>query len=216
MAFLFAKSVGYDFYLWLNDDTELFPDAIARLLSVYELKNKGFCDNNIIVGSTKSAISGCLTYGGYYQSFGITSKTVPIYSDQIILECNNMNGNCVLISSSVARIVGDLDDRYQHSLGDIDYALRAWRLGVKIWVAPGFVGICERNAVIETYQDKDLSLKDRWSKVISPKGLPYLPWFYFTKNHLGVLWPLYWVRPYIRIIIESLVNVFINNFSKKK
>ena len=215
IAFMFAKKRGYDFYLWLNDDTELFSDAIVRLLSVYDLKSKEF-DWNIIVGSTKSAINGCRTYGAYYSTFGMICKTVSIYSDMMILECNNMNGNCVLISESVAKKVGDIDSRFQHSLGDIDYALRSWKSGVKIWAAPNFIGICERNSDIGTYKDKCLTMKDRYRKVSEPKGLPYLPWFFFTKTHLGFLWPLYWIWPYLKILIDSIMHIFLENLENLK
>ena len=205
-AFIYAKKIGYDFYLWLNDDTEIFSDAIVRLLSVYELKRKKY-DYNIIVGSTKSVINGCLTYGAYYSTFGLLCKTESIHSDTQILECNSMNANCVLISESVAKKVGDLDFCFQHALGDIDYALRAWKLGVKIWAAPGFIGICEKNTDIGTYKDNNLPMCDRWRKIMGPKGLPYLSWFYFTKNHLGILWPLYWLWPYFRLLIDPIMVI---------
>ena len=51
-----------DYFLWLNDDMDLFDDAISNCLK-YELKNK--TKNYICVGSTMDTNKNYWSYGGY-------------------------------------------------------------------------------------------------------------------------------------------------------
>lgn len=43
-------------------------------------------------------------------------------------------------------------------MGDFDFGLRAKGKGTKIFIAPGILGICERNSVKGTYNDTEFSL----------------------------------------------------------
>ena len=61
LAFREAMQGDYDFYLWLNDDTLLYPDAVQRLLET----SKQFDDKAIIVGSVQDPDTGAWTYGGF-------------------------------------------------------------------------------------------------------------------------------------------------------
>jgi GT2 family glycosyltransferase len=60
LAFCEAYKEDFDFYLWLNDDTELFSHALSQLLKTYN--NLG--EMAIVVGSTQDPNSKKLTYGG--------------------------------------------------------------------------------------------------------------------------------------------------------
>src|SRR3546814_286220 len=117
-----------------------------------------------------------------------------------------MNGNCVLIPSEVATAVGNIDPVFSHSMGDFDYALRARRMGWTIWVAPGFVGICRRNPVSGSFLDESLRLRTRVGAMIGRKGLPPWEWGTFAQRYGGVLWPLYWASPYVKVFLASLVR----------
>ena len=51
---------GFNHYLWLNDDTALFPDALSNLLDASVRLGR----ENIVVGSTHDPETHQLTYGG--------------------------------------------------------------------------------------------------------------------------------------------------------
>jgi GT2 family glycosyltransferase len=202
LAFGEALQQDYEYYLWLNDDTILEADAIERLLKVHQdLCEKGL-NNSIIVGSTKDALSGEPTYGGAIKSNKWYSNKYDFLQPSLILQkCETMFGNCILIPRIVAKKVGNIDKVFIHSLGDLDYGLRARKLGCSIWVAPGYMGTCSKNSIRNSWADTDLKLFERLKKAIHFKGFPPKPWAVFCMRHSGLLWFLFWFLPYLRSII---------------
>lgn len=79
-----------------------------------------------------------------------------------------MNGNCTLIPGDVARKLGNLEPRFQHHYGDVDY--RARRAGFSIHVAPGFLGTCSGNSINGTWRDRSISVRRRWRDLLSSRG----------------------------------------------
>ncbi len=201
-AFALALQIKFDGYLWLNDDTILYPTAIDSLVRT----SKEISDDDrrlgIVVGSTQDPATRTLTYGGVLA----TSRLRPfryklVEPRHTPIECHTMNGNCVLVPHEVATIVGNLESRFSHALGDMDYGLRARNAGFKVFVTPGYVGTCARNAVAGTFKDRSLPLRERLRKVVQPKGLPPDAWLLFTRRHAGILWPIYFLWPYLSIVL---------------
>ncbi|MDM9580592.1 MULTISPECIES: glycosyltransferase family 2 protein [unclassified Nostoc] len=202
LAFGEAIKYQYDYYLWLNDDTFLEANAVTKLLQVHQnLTELGYADS-IVVGSTKDLITGKATYGGAVKSKKWYSNKFEFLEPSFVIQqCDAMYGNCVLIHKSVAAKVGNIDTAFVHSLGDLDYALRARKLGCKIWVAPGYIGTCTKNSIRNSWADTNLNLLERLKKVLEIKGFPLKSWTIFCSRHSGPFWILYWFLPYIRAII---------------
>jgi len=95
--------------------------------------------------------------------------------------CHTMNGNCVL------------EPQIAHAMGDTDYGLRAGRTGIKVFIAPNYVGQCQRSQVTGSFNERTLYAKQRWEKIMQPKGLSPASWWMFTWRHDGMLAPIYWV-----------------------
>lgn len=207
VAFAAAMEKGFDYYLWLNDDTLLYPTAINSLIATSCELHAKHGKSVIVVGSTQDANDGRLTYGGVIRPNKwkalffklITPKDVPI-------ECETMNGNCVLIPSEVAQAVGNMEPKFAHAMGDQDYGLRARYAGFSVWVMAGFAGTCSRNAVTGSFNDTSLPVTMRLRKMIQPKGLPLSSWRVFTQRHAGILWPIYWLWPYAKVMLQGLVK----------
>jgi GT2 family glycosyltransferase len=209
LAFAEAMQNGYKYYLWLNDDTLIEPKVIERLLAIHRDLSEHDHSNSIVIGSTKDPRTGKPTYGGSVRSKRwYSNKFEFLEPSGVLQECDTMYGNCVLIPDSVARKVGNLDAAFIHSLGDLDYGLRARKLGCSIWVAPGYVGICTKNSIRNSWADSDLPLSERLKKVVQIKGFPLKPWTIFCSRHSGLFWFIYWFLPYIRAIIgyKNLAN----------
>lgn len=171
LSFSEAMKKKYDFYLWLNDDTFLEPCACKLLLSDYEKVAGDGLRRHIIVGTTTDPNSGQMTYCGHIRR----SIWHPFHYHAVLpgnrpKPCNVMNGNCVLIAREVVELVGNLDSAFAHFAGDLDYGLRARKLGCSIWVATGYVGICECNGLRGTWRDGTLPLRKRWAAMMSQKG----------------------------------------------
>ncbi|MEL6495367.1 MAG: glycosyltransferase family 2 protein [Cyanobacteria bacterium J06623_7] len=202
LAFGEALKGDYDYYVWLNDDTMLNPDAFKTLLAIHrDLSARGY-DDSIVVGSTQDPLTGKPTYGGAVKSKRwYSNKLEFLEPGNELQECDTMYGNCVFIPRAVAQKVGNIDSAYVHSLGDIDYGLRARQAGCTVWAAPGFVGTCAQNAVAGSWIDPNLSVRQRLKKVVQVKNFPFSPWTAFTKRHSGSFWFFFWCLPYIRAII---------------
>ena len=210
LAFKKAMKKNYDYYLWLNDDTLLYEDSLDRLLKTHYKLSEKYTKKTIIVGSTCDPATGILTYGGaIHCSRWHPLKFRLIKPSDIPLEIDAMNGNCVLISSEVVRIVGNIDKAFSHSIGDYDYALRAKSLSCSVWLAPGYVGTCERNKV--NLFTMNVNIKEKLKRINQPKGLPFIEWKVFAKRHAGILWPFYCIMPYMKLILPEIIIKFNKN-----
>jgi GT2 family glycosyltransferase len=200
-----AFESNYNYYLWINDDTMLVPQALSCLLSTHHKLSQLGHSESIIVGSTQDPDTRDFTYGGIIRTkFWHPLKFTPIAPSQEPIQCATMNGNCVLIPRAVAQKVGNLDPVFTHSMGDFDYGLRARQHGCSVWVAPGYLGTCSLNSNQNTWQDINVPLGARLQKVKQPKGLPTQEWRLFARRHAGPFWYIYWVSPYIRLLLTSM------------
>lgn len=200
MGFGLAIQRDYDFYLWLNDDTDLDKDAVARLIETHSQVSRQLGDSVIIVGSVRDPRSGALSYGGWRERRGrLGSKSWEKVPPDMgnWLECDTINGNCVLVPRAVVQRIGNLDPVFRHSMGDMDYGLRAHKKGCATVIAPGYYGTCEINDGTGSWTDIDMPLRSRWRKLLGPKGLPIKEWGIFSYRHKGPLWILVWLSPYI-------------------
>jgi GT2 family glycosyltransferase len=216
-AFAEAVQCDYDYYLWLNDDTTLYPNALGKLLETYQsLKQQGE-QRAIIAGSTCDPNTGALTYGGVVRR----SRWRPLKFDLVepseqVQRCDTINGNCVLISRAVVQAVGNLDPAFTHYIGDWDYGLRAGQQGCTAWIAPGYVGTCSQNEQPTSQTNSSVSPSEQLKQMGQPKGLTVQKeilyslgeWKVFAQRHGGLLWPIYWLIPYRRLLWTSLMSRF--------
>lgn len=207
MAQAAAMARGCEYLLWLNDDTELAPDALSRLfLTEQGLRNTTGMPA-VVVGSLCDPDTGRATYGGMVRTHWWQRTNLKIATPgKEPMRAESMNGNCVLIPSEVFDSVGNFDPQFEHAMGDMDYGFRIVRAGFPIWVMPGYVGICRRNPSRGTYVDRNLALSQRWRHILSPKGLPPRSLYVFARRHAGPLWPLYWAWPYVRVVLSAAMH----------
>jgi len=207
LAFEAALKEAFDAYVLFNDDTLLDDDALARMVT---------CANTclaagkpaIVVGTTRSPLAGERTYGGFttlQRGFTMRFEQVPPHPSELVA-CDTMNGNFTLIPAQVAAVLGNIEERFRHQFGDLDYGLRAKRAGFDVIVAPGFVGECSTNPNAGTWRDPESSVVHRWKNLVSPKGVPMKEWWLFTRRHYGWRWLHYALSPYIKTLAPSLFS----------
>lgn len=185
----------YDYYLWLNDDTVLNPNAISELLA---------CENNIpsiVCGAICSKIDNNFTYGGKDE------KGNDVKPNGLIQACVIINGNCVLVSKKVFEEIGLLDPVFPHAIGDHDYGLRALKSGFRVVTTREYIGFCEKNASLPKWCYQTTPFRQRLRALYSPLGNAHPIYFFkyesrhfgFTKAakhlisiHLRVLMPSLW------------------------
>lgn len=197
LAWLTAdKKKDYDYYLWLNDDTFLYKNAIKVLFD-------NSLANSIVCGTTQGTNVKTVTYGGY-----LSNPYKKIVPDGTFQKCDYFNGNCVLISKNVFELIGNLDPIFHHAVGDFDYGLRAIKKGVTLYVAPDFVGICESHDFIPKWRSPSESVITRLKSLYMPNSGCYPPQFFiFDKRHHGVLKAcLHYFTIHLRALFPLLWN----------
>ena len=203
VAFAAAMVKGFDFYLWLNDDTIVYANALPSLLALANVEQQRQNKPAVIVGTTQDAPGGTPTYGGLRRKSVWRPLThTLVFAQTAPASCETMNGNCVLIPNEAAKRLGNLEASFVHSMGDIDYGLRASNAGFPLMVLPGYVGLCSHNPISNTFMDARLSLSQRWSKITGEKGLPMKQRYILVRRHGGWVWPFVYVWPYIKVIFR--------------
>lgn len=191
-----SQNRDYDYYLWLNDDTQLFDDAIGNLLRLC----KEYGDEIIVVGATQSSMSEKLTYGGRIEN-GIPP------CDGNACEIERFNGNIVLVPRAVYNILGNLDYYYTHSRGDFDYGMRAMKQGIKMYQCGKVLGVCDEHVYIDAWCDPKVPFTKRRKLMLQPNGMPpneifhyekqisiWMAAFHFMTVILRCMFPKLWVK----------------------
>lgn len=215
LAFAEAINHDYDYYLWLNDDTVLYPNALSNLLDAVTGLQARDEHRVIVAGSTCDPNTQALTYGGVVRR----SRWRPLKFDLVepgedLKRCDTINGNCVLIPREVVQVVGNLDPVFTHYAGDWDYGLRAKQQSCTVWVAPGYVGTCSQNYQPGSEANPPMHLDEGLKKIGQPKGLavkeqilhPLGEWKVFAQRYAGFFWLVYWLIPYRRLLRSSLLS----------
>lgn len=193
---------NYDYYLWLNDDIELYPFFFKELMEC----NQWGGGNCIISGLIENFDHTRILYGGS------NSQKRLIAASDIPQSIHFMNGNVVLIPSSVVSTIGIIDSKYHHDLGDVDYGLTAIEHGIKV--------LSTRKAVAAGYSNNfcrvrkwGTTLKERLKKLNSPLGSPPSINFYYRKKHFGILnASIYYVYLYfINILPDNIIKLIYGN-----
>jgi GT2 family glycosyltransferase len=183
-----AQNDSFDYMLWLNDDVVLVPDALKLLSKAIADVAEEFADKRfILVGPTKSSVTGQTTYSGYKR----TSRWHPARYRRIepvpgnLTECDTFNGNIVLVSSEAYKILGPIDSAFPHQIGDTDYGYRARNKGIRALLVGKHLGVCESNPPRARLRGN--SFGERLKAISSPLEFPMVPWLVFLIRHGGAL-----------------------------
>ena len=136
----------WDFYLLLNDDTDIFKDSFSLLMQTHEYSMAHYGRCGIYSGATcaKSNRELC-TYGGnvWVNKFkGLSKRLSPIGTPQM---CDMANANILLIPSAVVNDIGFFCKDYQHGYADYDYTMRARKSNIPVLLTPEYCGMCDND-----------------------------------------------------------------------
>ncbi len=191
-----AKSSDFDYFVLLNDDTFLYPNALEEILDCAISE-----DNNVVVcAAFCSEKTGEFTYGGE------DKKDNPVIPNGEIQTCQNINGNCLLVPKKVFNSVGNLDPIFPHAIGDYDYGQRAMKKGFTLITTKRYLGTCESNEFLPKWCYSSVPLKERVKSLYSPLGNSH-PKYYFiyAKRHFGLGLALkHMFSIHLRLLIPNL------------
>jgi GT2 family glycosyltransferase len=194
-----SDTKDYDYYVWLNDDTFLFKNALRCLLNSAQFSN----DKSVICGSTLSLETNSISYGGFSKD---SKMLIP---NGKLQEVYAINGNCVLIPRYVFKTIGLLDKRFPHAIGDFEYGLRIRKNNLSSFISEEYIGSCEGSDKLPLWCSPLASFNQRVKSLYSPLGNSH-PYYYFLFEyeyygiltavkhfltiHLRLLFPSIWIR----------------------
>lgn len=189
----FALEKGFKQILLLNNDTEVSPTFLSKLLE-FKAKNQaqklGILQPLILYSHNRSKIWNA--GGGFHKFLGISStrgegatlkERMPIGNEEI----DWATGCCMLIEAAAIRDVGLLNDAYFAYFEDVDWSLR--------FRARGYLNFLVTDAVI--YHDAGASSKKKHDEgTLHPVVLYYTSrnQLFQLKSHVGlpfafIAWP---------------------------
>lgn len=191
-----AESKVYDYYLWLNDDSNIYGYCLKTLLETSAV----YADKAIVVGSTYDTVSrSTLTYGGRNAA---EELVVPKGEAE---EVEMFNGNIVLVPAYVYQHIGTLDNYFTHSKGDFDYGLRAKKAGIKMILAGKVLGECDKHASLDDWCNPSVPFSKRWKLLHKPTGMPPKETFHLESRHYGMfIASVHFITIYMRCLFPVL------------
>lgn len=131
------------YILWLNDDVELFSNALRLALTLAQQK-----PDSVIAGTTVSKKDGKTTFGPLYRNglHPLSFALIPTNSSED--KPVTFNGNFVLVPVRIAKFLGGINGGFSHGMADIEYGLRLTKMGFPIHALSEPVGYCENNKVV--------------------------------------------------------------------
>ncbi len=197
LAFAHATRLQPSFYLWVNDDTVLRPDAVRHLVDVHAEAMRSASSPAIVVGAVADPSTGEVVYSGRLQRRRFPTRfDLVLPTGHAAARADTMNGNCVLVPRDAALRLGNLSPHYTHGMGDYDYGLRATRHeGCRVLVAPRVVGSCPPNPGFVPRPDATVAAELR--RLVATRHLPPADWREFTRRWAGPAWPVFFCSPYV-------------------
>ena len=197
-----ARKTLPDALIWINNDVTFMPNALRTILKTAEELHW----NSIVSGAMQNQSASSTTYSAFAKVSRNPGKLRLITPEDCRKRVDTVNGNFVLVPRSVYQRLGGIDKFFAHAYGDIDYGLRAGRLGIECWLAPGYLGVCDRNSNLRTWHDPTTPKYERLIDLFGRKGLPMKSHVRFVRRHGGHLWPLYVARTYGKAIVLILLG----------
>ena len=196
-----------DFVLTLNDDTEVAPDYLARLLHAYAV-NKPALIGSISVDIRDPAR---LLYAGVLVNMTTASfqdqatlrfnhQTNHLPTDQPYLPTDCLPGRGLFVSAGVLNAIGLLDDAaFPHHMADIDFSMRARKAGFPLVVATNCV-VLEHADATTLLLSENPSFRTFWSALFTINSpLKLGTRYHFARRHAPVM-PVFLAIDWSRII----------------
>ena len=184
------SGIHYDFFMWFNDDAELYDDA---LVTMFETADK--FGNKTLISGVFCDKNGNVSYGG-------KDKGGKWLSPNSNTQVYYMNGNLALIPNNVFQVLGNIDKIYIHGLGDWDYSMRAIENNLNVRVSHKYVGVTDRHDIdLGACWSKKYNLQKRFNMFYGAKYNPIIQ-FKFDYSHIG------WWYAVVKFVVHHLYTLF--------
>jgi GT2 family glycosyltransferase len=199
-----ARKESYDAYLLLNDDTNVNPELLSKILQTDSYCLKTYSKQGIYIGTTTDSNTQIVTYGGWQlvNSFTAKIKRVPP-GDLSPKSCDLGNANIMWVSKSVVDKLGILSEGYIHGMADFDYTLIARKNNIPILVVPGILGVCVNDHSDPYEKFINLPFKRRIKMLYDPVGLDFKSQLHHMKKHFPLRYPIFLLMGWIKTLFPK-------------
>lgn len=140
----------WDFFLLLNDDTVLWPQALDTLWHTHLHCLEHFSKPGIYSGITcQEGHPEVITYSGDVFDSGAKGKWHRLGPSDVPQMVDQCNANILLVPREIEDRVGIFYEGYIHGAADHDYCMQVRRAGFPALITPGIAGECEYDHISE-------------------------------------------------------------------
>jgi GT2 family glycosyltransferase len=200
--YFWARGMGYgfseieyeireaDFLIAFNDDSIFYTEPLFDELERYFQK---IDQKSVFVGCFEDE-DGNLSYGGRVRESRLHPLKFKLQArEEMGSSCETMNFNFVVIPASHLKVLGFLDKNFSHKYADFEIGLRFSRSGVEIITSSNVIGFANRNSY-----PKFENFYAHWQYLLGIKDQPVRERLYYYRHYGGVLWPLWFLSPYLK------------------
>lgn len=198
----------FDFYLLLNDDTDIFGYCIKELIDTHEYCLTKYGKDGIYSGITcDKEDMNQTTYGGRIITNSFLGSAYKVSASGIPQLVHQTNANILLVPKSVVDKIGIFYEGFRHGNADYDYSMHARRKGIPVLVTAHYCGACNFDHPSGTeLKNKILSMSkaERTSYFSNPlhSSKDYL---IFIRRNIPLKYPITWI---FRMLQEKFPKVY--------
>lgn len=154
------SNVSWDYFLLLNDDTDLLPNFFDELFQTRKYCLNHFGKEGIISGVTAAkSDSDKVTYGGDVWIDRWSARSKRVIPEGTPISVDITNANILLVHSSVVKKIGIFYKGFRHGNADYDYSNHAKKAGFPVLLTGNVCGLCEEDhGTTEQYIEKITSM----------------------------------------------------------
>ena len=138
-----AADAEWDYYLLLNDDTDMKEDSFNELFSTQQYVVAHHGKEALVSGIIASKENHEeVTYGGEILLTKFTARLQRLQPTGTPQKCDMTNANILMVPKALFDKIGVFYP-YTHSCADSDYSVMARRAGFPVYVTSGICGYCD-------------------------------------------------------------------------
>lgn len=136
----------WDYYLLLNDDTDLFTTCFIELERALRYSKEHYKSEGVISGITCAQDDPSkITYGGDVIPNKLNGRQVRLGRSSNPQMVDLTNANILLVPKFVVDKIGIFHEGYKHGRADNDYSMTARKAGIPVLITAGACGACDND-----------------------------------------------------------------------
>ncbi len=157
---------SFDYYLLVNDDTFIFPNAFDLLFELDEAAKSQYERQGIYSGICCASFDQTVTtYGGDVWVDLLSASRQRLSPSGFPQSADLVNSNILLVPNSVVAKQGIFFRGYHHAHADYDYSMRAKRNGFPVLLSSHYCGMCDNDHISQSVVAENICAMNLWERI---------------------------------------------------